>query len=146
MLVATTNKLFSKKMNNPLSQTFPVKSAPPKAGPAKQASPAAFPTDNQKFYFHKKTNLLYYPNSKIISSGENNLILESTDNPSQISNWYKNQIRENKWTITSFIETATNNEILNKMVASRNQEDARVTISKSVNDRVVKIEVIYGNL
>lgn len=85
-------------------------------------------------------NSFKYPNSTQISNGVE-LILQSFDNPQTITDWYKNIITGNGLKTTSFIQTNTNGEILNKLVGANNNSEVRVEISKQANQAVVTIKV-----
>lgn len=81
-----------------------------------------------------------YPNSEQLSNN-NNLVLNSTDNPQVITDWYKNEITAKGFTTTSFVQTNTNGEILNKLVGSNGNKEVRVEISKEANNPAVVIKI-----
>ncbi len=82
----------------------------------------------------------YYPGSKKIKERKESLVLESKDNPEQITNWYKEKINE-RFSVKSFIVTNTNNAILNKLVGSNGREGLLIEITKNENEHIVQIIV-----
>ncbi len=109
--------------------------------------PSSLPSPNQPTTSSSQSNNLQglnYPNSKLISSNDNTLILESTDNATIISNWYKQQIKQIGMNATSFVQTNTNGNVLNKLVGSNGHNDIEVDIRKTNNRSEVKI-TIYVN-
>ncbi len=86
-----------------------------------------------------------YPNAKVISSNSDSLILESSDTPAEITNWYKGQIQSQGLQTTSFIEINTNGNILNKLVGSDGNLEIAVEINKKSNQKEVEIELSVIN-
>lgn len=82
-----------------------------------------------------------YPNSKQINISSNILSLESGDLPDSITNWYKDKIKSLGMNTTSFVQTSTNSNVLNKLVGARESKQIKVEISKSASETLVKILV-----
>lgn len=82
-----------------------------------------------------------YPNSNQSSGSGNNIILESNDNPDLITDWYKEKIRSLGFKSKSFVQTKTNGNILNKLVAASGNREIRVEIEKSANSPKVSINL-----
>ena len=89
------------------------------------------------------TNLsnFHYPNSQVVSSGENSLILNSIDNADTITDWYKEKIKGEGMSVTSFVTTKTNDNVLNKLVGADGEREIRVEITKEAGSSTVKISV-----
>lgn len=82
-----------------------------------------------------------YPNSKINSQNNDSLNLESSDSPQTITDWYKNKIQGLGMSAKSFIQTNTNGNVLNKLVASNGRQETSVEITKSSGQNSVIISV-----
>ena len=108
------------------------------ATPTKTLTP--FPTNTPK---PASSNLssYQYPNSQVVSSGDNSLILNSTDNADTITDWYKEKIKGEGMSVTSFVTTKTNDNVLNKLVGADGEREIRVEITKDAASSTVKISV-----
>ena len=82
-----------------------------------------------------------YPNSSQAGSEGNGIKLESSDNPDTVTNWYKEKIRSLGFKSKSFVQTSSNGNILNKLVAASENKEIRVEIEKSANSAKVLIKV-----
>ena len=82
-----------------------------------------------------------YPGTKELSKTDNTLILESSDNPETITNWYKEKIRSENMNTKSFVTTKANDKVLNKLSAVGNGKNISIEISKEADQQVVRIEV-----
>lgn len=82
-----------------------------------------------------------YPNSQVVSSGENSLILNSIDSSDTITDWYKEKIKGEGMSVTSFVTTKTNDNVLNKLVGADGEREIRVEITKDAGSSTVKISV-----
>ena len=82
-----------------------------------------------------------YPNSQVVSSSENSLILNSIDNADSITDWYKEKIKGEGMSVTSFVTTKTNDNVLNKLVGADGEREIRVEITKEAGSSTVKISV-----
>ncbi len=118
---------------------IPISSSPP-VSILKQSSPNPSPTPivftNQD---QDRLQSWYYPNasSQNSSSGEANL--NSTDDSQTITIWYKNKIHDQQMNVTSFIQTNTNNNVLNSLVAANGQQEIRIEIKKSSQENITHI-------
>jgi len=104
------------------------------------SGPEAFPTNTPK---PPSSNLssFQYPNSQAVSSSENSLILNSIDNADSITDWYKEKIKGEGMSVTSFVTTKTNDNVLNKLVGADGAREIRVEITKEAGSSTVKISV-----
>lgn len=82
-----------------------------------------------------------YPNSSVKEEGESKLSLESTDDSNTITNWYKGKITSLGMNTKSFVQTNTNGNILNKLVAAKSGFKISVEVSKKSNEEKVEISV-----
>lgn len=82
-----------------------------------------------------------YPQAKVISQLENKLELESNAAETEITNWYKNKIKENGFNAKSFTQTNTNGVVFNKLSAAKPGEKIEITIKKDQNASKVTITV-----
>ena len=82
-----------------------------------------------------------YSNSSIVSSTDDQLILESFDDPDQITDWYKQRLESRDMNINSFVTTNTNGNINNELVSSDGTVEIRVKIAKSAEEDKASIEV-----
>ncbi|MBI2020743.1 hypothetical protein HYS94_05040 [Candidatus Daviesbacteria bacterium] len=71
-----------------------------------------------------------YSSSSQINSSQNNLKLESTDDPKKITDWYKEKITSLGFKTKSFVQTNTNDYILNKLVGASGNVQVKVDIEK----------------
>ena len=83
-----------------------------------------------------------YPSSTVVSISVNTATFESTDDPKKITDWYKDKIKSIGMKTTSFVQTSTNGNVLNKLVGANGNKEVRVEISKQNNNAVVKIVVV----
>lgn len=90
-----------------------------------------------------KTNIssFIYPNSVKISIDASSVILQSSDDPQIITNWYKERITIMGMNAKSFVQTNTNGNVLNKLVAANSGLKVSVTVSKKNNQSSVEIAV-----
>lgn len=89
-------------------------------------------------------SVFIYPNSQQINISTNRIILESLDSPTAITDWYKDKIKSLGMSATSFVQTSTNDNVLNKLVGSSGNQQVRVEISKPAAALKVKIVVEWG--
>lgn len=82
-----------------------------------------------------------YPNSSPVGNLENGIKLESSDNPNAITDWYQEKIRSLEFKSKSFVQTKTNGNVLNKLVAASGNKEVRVEIEKSADSSKVSITV-----
>lgn len=84
---------------------------------------------------------LQYPNSSLIKDEQRELTFISFDDPQVVTNWYKDQIKKKGMNVTSFVQTQTNGEVLNKLIGSNGQQKVEVEITKENNQKEVKIKL-----
>lgn len=83
-----------------------------------------------------------YPNSATISQNGSETVYESTDDPKKITDWYKDKIKSIGMKATSFVQTSTNGNVLNKLVGANQNQEVRIEITKQSNNALVKIVVV----
>ena len=82
-----------------------------------------------------------YPKGSLVEKSSSGLIIESTDNPDVITNWYKAKIDELNMNAVSTVQTNTNGNILNKISASNGSLNVEIEISRSNSAEKTKITV-----
>ena len=83
-----------------------------------------------------------YPNASVTSQSQNEIDMTSGDAAQTITDWYKNTIAQQGLHTTSFVQTSTNGDILNKLAAGLNGGgQVTVTITKSASSGSVSISV-----
>lgn len=82
-----------------------------------------------------------YPNSSVVDERNEELFLNSTDDPELITNWYKALIKNFNMNIRNFLQTKTNGNVLNKLSAENKKREINVDIAKQSNSREVEIRV-----
>src|SRR4030042_3716946 len=82
-----------------------------------------------------------YNQAEIIEVLPNSLIIKSTDDTKTITNWYKEKIKSEGMNINTFVETNTNNNILNKLVGATGQKELRIEITKKGSDLSSQINI-----
>lgn len=78
-----------------------------------------------------------YPNAQTLSSSAEKLELKSTDNPDIITQWYKDKLKQNDFSINTSVKTTTNGVVSNKLSASNGQTTYEVSISKDNGPEVL---------
>ncbi len=87
-----------------------------------------------------------YPNASVQEDSEAELKLVSNDSAQTITDWYKNVISSQGLHTTSFVQTSSNDNILNKLAAGLNGGgQITVTISKPQASGSVTIDVIISH-
>ncbi len=84
---------------------------------------------------------LIYPGSIITSHTGAAFELESTDNAAAITDWYKARIKDRGMNTTSFVQTKTNGNVLNALVATGNRQKISITIKSNELSSTVSIDV-----
>lgn len=82
-----------------------------------------------------------YPGAKVTSTSANKIEMESSGDPSKISDWYKEKIRALNFNAKSFTQTNQNGVIFDKFSAAKPGEKIEVTIKKDQNVSTVTITV-----
>lgn len=103
--------------------------------PPKPATPTPTPTSSPTV-----NESLVYPNAIVIISSDD-LLMESTDDPDVISEWYKNKIKSMGFNVKSFVATKTNGNVENVFVGAKSGSEIRVTITKNAEELKTRIVV-----
>src|SRR3989338_3904764 len=138
------NKNENKNLENnspaDISQT-PIPSPTEKPTPAViKENPTPIVTENQNSS-QADINFYKYPNSQTEESGGNRLVLNSSDDPNKITEWYIEKLKSQNLSVNSFVKTKTNNNVLNKLISSNGTIKVSITISKKNSDTNAKIAV-----
>lgn len=86
-----------------------------------------------------------YSNATVLSQTTTSLQLTSSDNTKTITDWYKNKIKEFGLSVTSFVTTNTNDNVLNKLAGAGNGKKVSVEIKKDANESVATITVNFSS-
>ena len=145
ILTVTIDKAFRKNITQvSKSQKEETKISPTKTpAPTLSPIPTVFlpPTQPTPLVQEKNDNTLIYPNSTVISSGNNLIILQSSDDPQTITDWYQGKIEELKYNANSFVKTNSNGNVMNKLVASNGKKEVDIEILKPADSDNVEIRV-----
>jgi hypothetical protein len=82
-----------------------------------------------------------YPGSSVKSQIGSSLVLESSDDPGKITDWYKEKIKSKKLNAVSFVTTTANDNVLNQLEAAGENESVSVEIKKEPGSSTVAINV-----
>lgn len=82
-----------------------------------------------------------YPQATQVSTDSNSLVLQTSDSSQTVTDWYKQKIKDEGFTTTSFVQTNTNGDVLNRLVGSGNGTKIAVEISQNSEDSVATIRV-----
>jgi hypothetical protein len=82
-----------------------------------------------------------YPGASLFESHANTAVYQTGDDPAVVTSWYKTEINRRGLSTTSFIQTSTNDNILNKLVGAKNNATVAVEISRAATDSKTKITV-----
>lgn len=82
-----------------------------------------------------------YPGSTINNKSDNSLDLNSNDNTTTITQWYKDRINSMGMKAKSFSQTTTNGNVNNVLAAAGFRTEIRVEITKRSNETTTKIVV-----
>lgn len=84
-----------------------------------------------------------YPDSSQLESTDR-LVLESSDDPKTITDWYKDKIRNLGFKSKSFVQTSTNGNILNKLVGASSNKQVKVEIEKKADESKSRIRLEFS--
>lgn len=82
-----------------------------------------------------------YPGAAVLSSSGQSLSLTSSDNPDQVTNWYKEKIKNMGFSSKAFAETRANDKVLNKLTGDNGQLSIAIEIAKDSAESAVTIQV-----
>lgn len=97
-------------------------------------TPTPLPTRTPSVSDEPQTNTtldnFIYPGSEAVNSSDSSLLLRSSDETENITNWYKEKITSEHMNAKSFVATKTNGNILNKLVGANGELEIVVEIKK----------------
>lgn len=104
------------------------------------AKPTAIPQTSSSL------NAYRYPNASVTSQSQNEIDMTTTDDAQVVTDWYKNTISTQGLHTTSFVQTSTNGDILNKLAAGLSGGgQITITISKSASANTVSISAVISH-
>lgn len=142
-ITSLTQKDFLKSSRKPTS-IIPETKIPPTNQPTLTLAPTVTSTPIPSSVpnpTQSNIDSFIYPGSIKVSGGENNLVLQSSDDPQVITNWYKEKITNMSMNAKSFVQTNTNGNVLNKLTGAKPGFKVSIEISKKSNEGVVRILV-----
>lgn len=72
-----------------------------------------------------------YPGSEVKTSSSNKVELQTTDHSNEVTDWYRNLIKSQGFSITSSVKTATNGVVNNKLVGSDNNVTINISVTQN---------------
>jgi hypothetical protein len=105
--------------------------------PTPQPTLASTPTSNSGLNLDR----FVYPGAKINSKNSTQVNLSSTADSNTITNWYKEQISSLGFNVNSFVMTTNNDNVLNQLVAAKQNQQIKVEIKKGSGEKSVQINV-----
>ena len=84
---------------------------------------------------------LQYPGSTVAASTSTTLILNSSEDPDKITDWYKEKIKAGGYNVKSFVTTKTNGEVLNKLAGANGGGEVNITVSQASVGSNIEISV-----
>ncbi len=133
------NIIVSTPTPTPTPTQTPIPTPTPTLIPTSTRSTSA-PTPSSQ----RNMSSFVYPGSIILNQSEKEMTLQSLDDPTSITNWYKEKIVSLNMNAKSFVATNTNGNVLNKLVGAKSGFKVSVEVSKKSNESVVEISVIYN--
>ncbi|OGG30112.1 hypothetical protein A2973_02280 [Candidatus Gottesmanbacteria bacterium RIFCSPLOWO2_01_FULL_49_10] len=138
--------------NNLVNKTKHTPSGPPPISPTGEAAPTVSvtqttqptrgPTPTKTPTNEDQTLLSFlYPGGHRETQSITSLSLTSSDGPEAITTWYKETIRKYSFQTKSFVQTNSNGNIANLLVARSARYEIRVNITKTPHDSLTKIAV-----
>ena len=82
-----------------------------------------------------------YPGSTVIKTEGSTIFLQSSADPTTITNWYVDQIEKAGFSAKSTVRTNTNGNILNKISASSSGQKIEIEIKRAPNSSITEIKV-----
>lgn len=84
-----------------------------------------------------------YPGSEIKLQSEDKLELTSYDNSDDVTDWYKDLIKEKGFNTKSFVTTKVNGQVTNELEASNGEEHVEIKINKKASEDIVYISIRF---
>lgn len=119
------------------SPTSSTTNAPTHTSPTVTSSPTTPPQSTSN-----NSNWVY-PGATINNQGSGSLSLSSNDNPTTITNWYKDKIKSSGGNTTSFVTTNTNDNVLNKLAGAGGNTEVQIEIKKDSGSATTTINVTF---
>lgn len=136
ILVLVTASFIQKK-----GPPAPIQSGPTPSSINIQTSTLVPPTLIPARSSQKNIQSFVYPGSAILSQSDKEIILQSSDGSSSITNWYKEKIASLNINAKSFVQTNTNGNIFNKLVGASAGFKVKIQIEKNRSSNITTIKV-----
>ena len=82
-----------------------------------------------------------YPHATITQSSDTKASMTSSDDPTTITNWYKNVLTTMHMSTTAVSMSSTNNSVSNQLAGDNGSLQVRITITKNANSSHTTIDV-----
>lgn len=127
--------------STPIQTPIPASNAAD-ATPTSIPIPTSIPPTSTPVLSHQKNiQSFIYPGSMILNQSGDKMTLQSSDESSDITNWYKEKITSLNMNAKSFVQTNTNGNVLNKLVGANAEFKVKIQIEKNSSSNVTAIEV-----
>ncbi len=88
----------------------------------------------------KPENPWIYPGATPVAKNT----FQSNDDPAAVTAWYQNLINQAEMTVTSFVVTNTNNNIVNRLVGATRDISTDIEISRMAGEKTTTIKINAG--
>lgn len=82
-----------------------------------------------------------YPGSIILKQSQKEMTLQSSDDPSVITNWYKEKITNLNMNAKSFVQTNSNGHVVNKLIGANTEFKVTIEIERNSSSSISSIKV-----
>ncbi len=121
------------------SQSITTPSPQPSVSPVPTVTPKTPPLPKEdKLIIPSPLQIWAYPGSTSVGDSK----WQSNDPPQVITNWYKDKIKSQGMNATSFVQTNTNDNILNKLVGANGSMKVSVEITRASGISQTSISVV----
>lgn len=90
-------------------------------------------------------DFIYRHNSQVLVKSSTTLKELSSDNPQQITNWYKDKFKHLNLSTNTAVVTETNSSVSNLLAGSLKEQTITVKINKLPDSQITNIEVEVNN-
>lgn len=90
------------------------------------------------------SNQFVYPHAQAVNQDQSIVNLESDDDPTVITNWYQDKIKELGLTITTSIQTNTNGNLSNKLIGEGRNQFINIEVTKQNGQPKTTIIIRHG--
>lgn len=92
----------------------------------------------------RSNDQLIYPGSTVVKNTAKEIDLQSSNDPEDITDWYKNLLSKMGFSAKSFVQTNANANILNKLSGSDSKEQVLVEIERKSNEAMTSMKILLS--